>query len=183
MKKTDEQRISRAASAVGCRACMRILTRSSGAVTVLAIVPAAAPAAKSAALLGTSASSASGWCTSCAAGGSLRSVDFVFALSSTATKAALCSLTSSAWTTTTSSTALATAAAASPPSRTESEAKAGIRGPARRSGGAPAWFFRGGRHESQVSPRRRLIGDGGVCLDLRARGSREAVGGRRHRAR
>lgn len=44
--------------------CIRILMRSSGAVTVLAAAPATAPAAKSAASLGTQASMASGCFTS-----------------------------------------------------------------------------------------------------------------------
>jgi hypothetical protein len=139
------------------RTCMKSLTRSRGAVTVLAMAPEAAPAAKSAALLGTSASRASGCRTSCAAGGSLRSFASPRALPSFA----------STTVTAPSTTALTTSPP--PPSRTESDAKAGSRGPARSSAtdGAP-WLRGGGRHESHASTRRRPIGG----VDLRARGKR-----------
>ncbi|XP_039778090.1 translation initiation factor IF-2-like [Panicum virgatum] len=76
----------------------------------------------------TRASSASGWRTSCAAEGSLLRSFFSPLASSPPAGAPRFSLPSPVRATTASSTALATATA-SPPSRIESEAKAGSRGP------------------------------------------------------
>lgn len=66
-KREGEERRRRAR---GMDTCMRSLTRSSGAVRVLAAAPEMAPAEKRATLLGTSASSASGCLSNCCGDGS-----------------------------------------------------------------------------------------------------------------